>query len=175
MIPAIIIKKVPIIVFWFGTSLYIIYPQKAASITVKYTNGAAKDALMTFKASMKKKWPMVANKPKQNIRIVSFKLGHFQKIIINGADKNVPVMAVNKRVVWFESDELRNFVDIVKKAKHKAAKNGNIIARLNDWLFGSAIIMAPISPTMTTIIWRKDIFSFKIKKANIVVITGPII
>ena len=27
---------------------------------------------------------MVANKPKQNIRIVSFKLGHFQKIIING-------------------------------------------------------------------------------------------
>ena len=84
-------------------------------------------------------------------------------------------MAVNKRVVWFESDELRNFVDIVKKAKHKAAKNGNIIARLNDWLFGSAIIMAPISPTMTTIIWRKDIFSFKIKKANIVVITGPII
>jgi len=63
-----------------------------------------------------------------------------------------PLKAVNKRVVWFASDELRNFVDIVKKAKHKAAKNGNIIARLSDWLCGLAIIMAPISPTITTII-----------------------
>ena len=105
-----------------------IYPQKAASSTVKYTNGAAKDALITFKASMKKKWPMVASKPKQNISIVAFKLGHFQKNIINGADKNVPVIAVNKRVVWLVSDELRNFVDIVKKEKHKAAKKGNITA-----------------------------------------------
>ena len=37
-------------------------------------------------------------------------------------------MAVNKRVVWLLSDELRNFVDIVKKEKHKAAKKGNITA-----------------------------------------------
>ena len=118
---------------------------------------------------------IVANNPRQNIRAISYKLGHFQKYIINGVDKNVPVMAVNKRVVWLVSDELRNFVEIVKKAKHKAAKNGKITAKLNDLLFGSAMMIAPISPIITIMIWIIVISSFNIMKAKIVVITGPII
>ena len=72
------------------------------------------------------------------------------------------------------SDELRNFVEIVKKEKHKAAKNGKITAKLNDLLFGSAMMIAPTSPIITIIIWRIVIFSFNIIKAKIVVITGPI-
>ncbi len=123
---------------------------------------------------MNKKWPIVANNPRQNIRPVSYKLGHFQKNIINGDDKNVPVIAVNKRVVWLVSDELRNFVEIVKKEKHKAAKNGKITAKLNDLLFGLAMMIAPTSPIITIKIWRIVIFSFNIIKAKIVVITGPI-
>ena len=126
--PEVIIKNAPINVFWFGISLYKIYPQKAARRTVKYTNGAAKEALITFRASINKKWPAVAKKPKQNIKIESFKFGHCQKYIMNGNDKIVPVIAVNKRVVWLLSDVFRNFVEIVKKEKHKAAKNGKITA-----------------------------------------------
>ena len=50
------------------------------------------------------------------------------------------------------SDELRNFVDIVKKEKHKAAKNGKITAKLNDLLFGSVMMIAPIRPIITIMI-----------------------
>ncbi len=126
--PEVIIKNAPINVLWLGISSYNIYPQKAARRTVKYTNGAANEALITFKASINKKWPAVAKKPKQNIKIASFMFGHFQKYIMKGKDKIVPVIAVNKRVVWLLSDVFRNFVEIVKKAKHKAAKNGKITA-----------------------------------------------
>ena len=122
------IKNAPINVFWLGTSLYKIYPQKAARSTVKYTNGAAKEALITFRASINKKCPAVAKKPRQNIKRVSYKFGHFQKKIMKGKDRIVPVIAVNKRVVWLLSDVFRNFVEIVKKAKHKAAKNGKTTA-----------------------------------------------
>ena len=45
---------------------------------------------------------------------------------MKGKDKIVPVIAVNKVVML--SDVFRNFVEIVKKAKHKAAKNGKIMA-----------------------------------------------
>ena len=124
---------------------------------------------------MNKKWPKVANNPKQNIRMVWFKLGHSQKNIINGKDNIVPVIAVYNKDVWLEADELRNFVDIVKNEKQRAAKKGNIIAKLNVSLFGLAITKAPINPIMTIITWTKDIFSFNIKKASIVVTTGPII
>ena len=83
---------------------------------------------MTFNASMNKKCPIVANKPKENIRKRSKKVGEFQKKYINGNDKPVPVNAVNRSVVWLLSEEFKNLVEIVKKAKHNAAIKGKITA-----------------------------------------------
>ena len=77
---------------------------------------------------MNNKCPIVASTPKENIRKRWKKVGGFQKKYIKGNDNSVPVKAVKRSVVWLLSEEFRNLVEIVKKAKHKAAKKGKMTA-----------------------------------------------
>ena len=55
-------------------------------------------------------------------------LSKIEMDVFRNGEKILPLMAVYRRVVWLLSEVLRNFVEIVKNAKHKAAKKGKITA-----------------------------------------------